>query len=107
MASLYSAHLSPMAAFSSVYAGSRSKRGTEGRLRDDLTAVDEVVAAALAALDESGRLRAAGSICMIAGGLGGARRGEAEGRLGGEDYAFMKPGWGGKGTKSRVVGLMR
>lgn len=85
MASLYSAHLSPIVAFKSVYECSRSSRGTEIRALEDLTAAVAFVAALFAGLEaESVRLRAAGSICMV-GGLAGARRGEVD-----WDYAFMK-----------------
>lgn len=68
---LYSAQLSPMAAFSSVYTDSRSSRGTEISALVDFCEVDVVEATVLeldvaAALEaDSVRLRAAGSICIL------------------------------------------
>lgn len=68
---LYSAQLSPIAAFSSVYTGSRSRRGTEISAFVDFC---EAAAADATVLDvdtaveaESVRLRAAGSICIVNG----------------------------------------
>ena len=69
---LYSAQLSPIAAFSSVYTGSRSRRGTEISTFVVFCEVAAADATALAAETdveaESVRLRAAGSICIINGG---------------------------------------
>lgn len=71
--SLYSAHLSPMAAFKSVYAGSSSRRGTDIKAREPFNEAEPLGIVPLIVFEaESLRLKAAGSICMAV--LGRARR---------------------------------
>lgn len=56
-----------MAAFKSVYAGSSSSRGTDIRALEAFTAAEPLGAVPLSVFEaESLRLKAAGSICMVA-----------------------------------------